>query len=181
MCLLCGDATIRSHSISIAERPAQLLAGKSWSGSYGAAADGATLAVLEAVQQFSAQRASAWKSPIVALSRSEREGFFDYFAGIAVEEGEALPADFVFYDLPEMTVASSWHGQSDGDVVTHYDAILDWLRGSGYARDRSLYDHREEYPHDGNLRDDKPSLRLMLPVVLEVAKPKKSQFSATSD
>lgn len=177
---MCGDASIRSHSISIAERPAQLLAGIAWSGSYDEAADGATLGVLEAVQQFSASRASSWKSPIVALSRSQREGFFDYFAGIAVDEGEALPEGFVVYDLPEMTVASSWHDASDGDVVTHYGAILDWLKGSGYARDRSLYDHREEYPHDGDLRADKPSLRLMLPVVLDGASAKKNQFSATS-
>jgi hypothetical protein len=181
MCQLCGESSFGAHDISISERPRQLLGGLRWSGTHEQAASGETESLLRRVQAFSASRKAAWKSPIVALSRALGEGSFECFAGIAVEPGEALPAGFDLLDLVEMTVASSWHGQQDGDVVTHYGHILDWIRTSGHRRDRTHYDHREEYPHDADL-DAPPALRLMLPVQpVEVATTRMTGgFSATS-
>lgn len=181
MCQLCGESSLGAHTISISERPRQLLGGLRWSGTHEQAASGETEALLRRVQVFSATRTAAWKSPIVALSRALGEGSFEYFAGIAVEQGEAIPEGFELLDLVEMTVASSWHGREDGDVVTHYGHILDWIRTRGYRRDRTHYDHREEYPHDADL-DAPPALRLMLPVEpVDVVTPKiPGGFSATS-
>lgn len=170
MCLLCGGAG--AHAVSIAERPPLRLGGLRWSGSYGDAATGAIRTLLGAVQDFSARRAGMWKSPLVGLSRNGRgDDGFDYFAGVAIDDGETLPDGFVTVDVPAMTVAASWHGEGDGDVVAHYGRMLEWLRGSGYARDRASFDHCEEYPHDADL-DATPTLRLFLPVVRERAAPR---------
>ena len=162
MCELCADVA-RSHAVSISERPRQLLAGMWWRGSFAEAAAGAIHPVIAAVRDFSAGRSVMWKSPIVGLTRNGRGDGFEYFVGIAVENGESLPAGFVYLDVPEMVVASSWHGPDHGDVVTHYGRMIEWLQGSGYRRGGAPYDQREEYPHDVDPAAA-PSLRLMLPV-----------------
>lgn len=163
MCQLCGEGTFAAHAIALSERPQEILCGLRWIGTYEAAALGETEQLLRKVQAFSDNRKAMWKSPIVALSRTVDDATFEYFAGISVEPAEAMPAGFELQHIPEMTVASSWHGHEDGDVLAHYGQILDWLRANGLRRDRTNCDHREEYPHDVNL-DAPPALRLMLPV-----------------
>lgn len=162
MCELCADAA-RSHAVSISYRPGQRLAGLWWSGGFELAASDAVRSVIVRVRDFSAQRDALWKSPIVGLSKNDRSDRLDYFAGISVDPGETLPADFVHLDIPEMAVASSWHGPDDGDVVAHYGRMVEWLRGSGYRRTNGPFHQREEYPHDVDLAAP-PALRLMLPI-----------------
>lgn len=164
MCFLCGGSG--SHAVSINERPAVRLAGLHWSGTYEEASAGALVEILQAVQEFSAGRSSVWTSPIIGLTRNVGENGFGYFAGIAMDDGEVAPPVFAVLDVPAMKVATSWHSGEDGSVVAHYGQMLEWLRGSGYARDRSTYDHREEYPHDADFKAE-PTLRLLLPIVRE--------------
>jgi len=161
MCELCADGA-RSHAVSISYRPGQRLGGLRWSGGFADAASGALREVIGAVRDFSATRDALWKSPIVALSKSV-EDRLDYFAGISCENHETLPAGFTSLDVPEMAVASSWHGPEDGEVVEHYGRMDEWLRGSGYRRLYTPFDQREEYPHDVDL-DGPPALRLLLPI-----------------
>ncbi|TYR35240.1 GyrI-like domain-containing protein [Mesorhizobium microcysteis] len=167
MCQLCGSGS-GSHAVSISERPPQLLGGLWWRGTFDEAAAGDVRQVIRSVQHFSDQRTSMWKSPIVGLSRNDRPDGFDYFVGVAVEAGEAMPAGFAFLDLPAMTVASSWHGPQDGDVPAHYGRMIEWLVGSGYRRDISQFHHREEYPSDVDF-DGPHALRLLLPVMRDGA------------
>ena len=144
MCLLCGNTGEGAHTVAISQRPRQLLGGLWWRGTFAEAASGATREVVGAVRDFSDARASDWKSPIVGLSRNDRADGFDYFVGIAVDEGEGLPDGYERLDLPQMTVASSWHGPDDGDVPAHYGRMIDWLHRNGHRRDVSLFHHREE-------------------------------------
>ena len=134
MCALCGDGR-RVHATSITERPRQLLGGIFWSGSFGEASSGGAIdSAIAAVSGFAVARKAMWKSPIVGLSRNDRTDGFDYFAGVAVEAGEALPEGFATLELAEGVFASSWHGPEDGDVVEHYARMIEWLRGSAYRR-----------------------------------------------
>lgn len=163
MCLLCGDAGATRHGISLTERPAHVLGGAWWSGSFAEADAGALHPLIGAMRDFSAARAAVWKSPIVGLSVNRRADGFDYFAGIAVEEDEVLPSGFVRMAVPEMVFASSWHGAGDGEVAAHYGAMAEWLEGEGRARNTAFCDRREEFPHDVDLSGT-PTLRLMLPI-----------------
>ncbi|MEO3385809.1 GyrI-like domain-containing protein [Mesorhizobium sp. CAU 1741] len=163
MCLLCGDAGATRHGIAITERPAHRLGGLWWRGSFEDAAASALHPLIETVKDFSAARDTVWKSPIVGLSRNQSKDGFDYFVGIAVEESDALPSGFQRLNVPETTFASSWHGREDGDVVSHYGAMLEWLKLQGHSVDASFCSQREEYPHDVDLTQA-PTLRLMLPV-----------------
>ncbi len=162
MCELCADGA-RSHAVSISHRPGLRLGGRWWRGSFAEAASGTLREVIGAVRDFSMRRDALWKSPIVGLSKSGQTDRLDYFAGIACDHGEALPAGFVYLDVPEMAVASSWHGPEDGEVVAHYGRMIEWLRGSGYRRVDEPFGQREEYPHDVDL-DAPPALRLLLPI-----------------
>ena len=65
-----------------------------------------------------------------------------------------------------MRFASSWHGAEDGEVGSHYDRMIEWLRGEGLVWDVSRFHHREEYPHDVDL-SRQSTLRLLVPVVDE--------------
>jgi len=163
MCLLCGN-TGGSHAVSLTERPSHELAGLWWSGTHAQAAAGAIRRVIAEVKAFSDGRQSAWRSPIVGLSRNDRTDGFDYFTGVSVEADEALPASFERLAVAEGTFAGSWHGPQDGEVVEHYGRMIAWLEGSGWAWDRSIFHHREEYPPDHD-PEAPPALRLMLPVM----------------
>lgn len=164
MCQLCEEASFAGRGVAIVERPAQLLGGRWWCGSFEEAAAGAIREAMREVQSFSNARPGLWKSAILGLTRLGRPGGFDYFVGVSVEPDEALPAGFERLELPAMTVASSWHGPGDGDVVAHYGQMIGWLRDNLYRRDNSVFDQREEYPHDVD-PEAAPRLRIMLPVI----------------
>ena len=163
MCLLCGDASVGKHGIAVTERPAHSLAGLFWEGSHREAADGAVHGVIERVKALSDRRASLWKSPIVGLSWNDRPDGFRTFVGIAIDADEVLPDGFKRLDLPEMRLASSWHGPEDGEVVAHYGRMIQWVRDEGLAWDVSRFHHREEYPADVDL-SRLPALRLLIPI-----------------
>lgn len=165
MCLACGDGTAagRLHAIALTERPAHALSGITWEGTYVEAAAGATVAIVERVKAWSAARTALWKSPIVGISWSNRPDGFCYFAGLAPEPDEAVPDGFSRLDLPEMRFASSWHGEGDGDVPSHYGRVVEWIGEQGFAWDKSRFHLREEYPNDVDLMRA-PSLRLLVPL-----------------
>ena len=163
MCLLCGEVSAGQHGVAVTERPAHSLAGLFWEGSHRQAADGAIHGVINRVKAFSDRRNSLWKSPIVGLSWNDRPDGFRYFVGIATDAGEDAPAEFVQLELPEMHLASSWHGPEDGEVVAHYGRMIQWVRDEGLAWDVSRFHHREEYPADVDLSRP-PALRLLIPI-----------------
>jgi predicted transcriptional regulator YdeE len=162
MCDRCG--VMGSHDISLSERPAHRLVGRFWEGSNAQAASGAIHPLIEGMKQVSASRSGLWRSPIVGLSWNDRPDGFRYFVGIAVEEGEAPGTGLEILDMPEMTLASSWHGAEDGNVVEHYLRMIEWLSDMGLQRDFSQFHQREEYPPDIDLAAPL-TLRLMMPVV----------------
>src|SRR5690606_34317431 len=122
MCLLCGDAA--HNGISLTHRPAQVLGGLWWRGTFAEAAAKATHPMpdrdfinaidakeseraaggqplhifphpsLEALKSFSDGCSTVWKSPIVALAQNLDCYHFAYFVGIAMEDGTSLPAGF---------------------------------------------------------------------------------------
>lgn len=161
MCDFCG--VMGSHAIALSERPAHRLAGRFWQGSNEEAAAGAINPLIEEMKGVSARRPGLWKSPIVGLCWNDGEDGFRYFVGIAVEQGETPQEGLETLDLPEMTLASSWHGAGDGHVVRHYLHMIDWIGDQGLRRDFTHFDQREEYPPDVDL-DAPPALRLMMPV-----------------
>ncbi|WP_047144847.1 GyrI-like domain-containing protein [Aquamicrobium sp. LC103] len=163
---MCGDVSAARHGFGLSERPAQVLTGLTWEGTYEAAA-GALHSMIERVKAYSDAQPGVWKSPIVGISWNDRPEGFRYFAGVSAGEGEMSPAEeadgFGRISLPEMRFASSWHGPRDGDVVPHYGRMIEWMREEGLARDASLMHQREEYPHDIDLTLP-PTLRIMMPV-----------------
>jgi predicted transcriptional regulator YdeE len=162
MCLLCGEVG-SAHGIALTERPAHRLCGRYWQGSYGEAARGAIHSLIGDVQAFAAQREGGWRSPIVGLSWNDRPDGFRYFVGVAMDDAGALPEGFASLALPEMTLASSWHGAGDGEVVAHYVRMIDWVKPRNLIWDKQHFHHREEYPHDVDLTRP-PALRLLVPV-----------------
>ena len=166
MCLLCAEPGFGAQGISVTFRPSHRLVGLDWEGSHAEAARGATHDLIRQVQRFSDQRASLWKGPLVGISWNDRPDGFRYFIGISVDEGEEAPRRFRALDLPDMRLAVSWHGASDGEVVDHYLRMIDWIREGGERWDKTHLHHREEYPADIDLAQP-PALRLMLPVADE--------------
>jgi predicted transcriptional regulator YdeE len=162
MCGLCNEASMAGQGIVLTERPAHRLCGRYWEGSYGEAARGAIHSVIRDVQAFAAQREGGWRSPIVGLSWNDRPDGFRYFVGIALDERGSPPRGFSSLALPEMTLASSWHGAGDGDVVAHYVRMIDWVKAENLVWDKRHVHHREEYPHDVDLTHP-PALRLLIP------------------
>ena len=164
MCQLCGEFGASVHAIALSERPSHRLAGRYWEGGHEAAARGALLPLIEQAKTFSAGLSGLWKSPIVSLSWNDRPGGFRQFVGVAVEEGERLEDGMETLELPDMTLASSWHGPDDGSVVEHYGRMLGWVRERGLEWDRSRFHQREEYPPDIDLSGPL-ALRLLIPLV----------------
>ena len=169
MCLLCGDASGRAHSVSLTERPEHSLGGLAWHGSHADAQAGAIRALIRMVKTFADDRKALWRSPIVGLSSDHRDDRFRYFVGVAVEPDETLPDGFERRHLVAGTYAGSWHGPGDGAVPEHYGRMIEWLVGSGWRWDRSVTQHREEYPPDHDPDATAPSLRLLLPVARDTA------------
>lgn len=168
MCLLCGDTSGRAHAISLTERPEHVLGGFAWRGSHEEARDGALRAVIRKVMAFADGRDALWRSPIVGLSHDHSDDGFSYFVGVAIEPEEPLPPALVRRKVDAATYAGSWHGPADGDVPAHYGRMIDWLASSGWRWDRTVTQHREEYPPDHD-PDAAPALRLLLPVVRDIA------------
>jgi len=161
MCDRCGEPGIGAHAVAMSERPAQRLSGRRWEGNYAQARAGALRAVMDEVRAFSDRQPGLFRSPIVALTWNGEGERFRHFVGIATDE---TPSGFDRLDLPGMLFATSWHGPEDGDVAAHYGAIMGRLREDGLGHDRTIFDHREEYPPDAD-PDGPPALRLMVPVL----------------
>lgn len=159
MCDRCGEPGLTRHGFSITERPAHRLIGVNWEGTYEDAARGALHPLLARMQALSAERGGLWRSPIVGLSWNGEDGRLRYFAGIA-EDGEAKDG-LETLDIPDMELASAWHGPEDGDVIGHYVGMVGWMRETGLTRDHAVFDQREEYPPDADLSGP-PVLRIML-------------------
>jgi hypothetical protein len=173
MCLLCSEADT-SQGIALTERPAHRLCGLYWEGSYGDAARGAIHTVIAEVQAFAARLQGGWRSPIVGLSWNDRPDGFRYFVGVAADDAATVPEGFALLALPEMTLASAWHGAGDGEVVPHYARMIDWLKAQNLDWDKRRFHHREEYRHDVDLKQP-PALRLLLPVSVREAEPQLAQ------
>ncbi len=163
MCQFCGEVALGAHAVTLTDRPAHGLAGLMWEGTFAKARAGAIRTVIAEVKAFSDTRTTPWKSPIVGLSWNDRADGLRYLVGVALDPGEPIPPEFARVDIPEMRLASSWHGAGDGEVVDHYARMIEWLGMRGLDWDRSRFHHREEYPHDMDL-DAPPALRLLLPV-----------------
>ncbi len=167
MCQLCGDI---AHDVALTERPAHTLAGRMWEGTFAEAAEGAIHALIAEVKAFSDARTTLWKSPIVGISWNDRPDGFRYLVGVAPDPGETLPGNFSTVELPEMRLASAWHGPEDGEVPGHYSRMLEWLQAAGLSWDRAHFHHREEYPPEVDLAAP-PALRLLLPVAGDIGAP----------
>ena len=107
-------------------------------------------------------RGDLWSGPIVGLSFDNGSVGFRYFVGVAAGDGKDADG-LQCVNLPARRHVASWHGEADGDVVTHYGRMIGWLATQGLARSTGGYHHREEYPRDGDF-DGPPILRLMLPL-----------------
>lgn len=168
MCDRCGFGA-GAHRISLSERPAHRLVGWLWEGSHSQVREGALKPLLRQALALSETTSGLWRSPVVGLtwnlpssppSGDTRPAGMRYFCGIA---GEEPPRDGAAVDLPEMTLASSWHGPDDGGVVEHYMRMIEWIGDEALERDNSHFAQREEYPNDHD-PDGPLALRLMLPV-----------------
>jgi len=160
MCEWCTGPAGALPDVAFVERPAQRLVGRWWEGTHEAAAAGETLALLAAVQAEIAA-AGGWGGPIVSISWATGTGRFRTFVG--AEAGTLAGDARETLDLPAMRFVSDWHGESDGEVIDHYQSMLEWMRVSGARWDKSRLHHREEYPLHADLAAA-PVLRLMLPV-----------------
>ncbi|MBO6719729.1 MAG: GyrI-like domain-containing protein [Rhizobiaceae bacterium] len=168
MCLMCGDATF-AHGFVLVSRPAHRLTGRFWTGTFANAGNGALHPLLAEVKALSASTSDLWKSPIVGLTWLDRPGGFRYFAGIETAD-EAASAGFERLEVPQMYCAGLWHGADDGSVTESYAKLMGDLDEAGIARDTGFCHQREEYAADIDLSKP-PSLRLMLPVRADGAKP----------
>ncbi|HHZ10988.1 MAG TPA: hypothetical protein GX405_19650 [Rhizobiales bacterium] len=163
MCRWCGEPAGRATGAGLVGRPAQGLVGRSWQGTHGEAATAAVMALLQAVQA-EAGGADVFAGPIIALSWSDRPDGFRTFVGVDLgDAGTGLAADGERVDLPPMLFAADWHEAGDGDVLDHYQALIEWVRATGNSWDRTILHHREEYPRHADFSAP-TALRLMLPV-----------------
>ncbi len=162
MCEWCTGPAGALPDVAFVDRPAQRLLGRYWEGTHEAAAAGAAVALLEAVQAEIAA-SGRWGGPIVGISWATAPGRFRSFVGAEAEEGAAAGDGHEALELPAMRFVSDWHGETDGEVIDHYQAMLEWMRISGARWDKSRLHHREEYPLHADFSAP-PVLRLMLPV-----------------
>lgn len=160
MCEWCMGPAGALPDVAFVERPAQRLVGRYWEGTHEAAAAGATVALLTAVQA-EITGSGGWGGPIVGISWAIGAGRFRSFVG--AETGTAVGDGHEALELPAMRFVSDWHGETDGEVIDHYQAMLEWMRVSGARWDKSRLHHREEYPLHADFSAP-PVLRLMLPV-----------------
>lgn len=87
------------------------------------------------------------------------------FAGARLADGAAAPSGLEEFAVAGADYAVASHHRSDGEVLDRYAAMLDWVRTERLARDRSGFQHREEYPlHADFARPE--TVRLMVPVRL---------------
>lgn len=164
MCRWCAEPGGRATGAGLVERPAQSLVGRSWRGPHGEAAAGAVRTLLEGVQA-EAGGSDIFSGPLVSLSWSDGVEGFRTFVGVdAGEAGPTLALTGERVDLPGMRLAADWHDAGDGDVLDHYEALIEWVRATGNRWDKAVLHHREEYPRHADFSAP-PALRLMLPVV----------------
>lgn len=161
MCACCGEPG--RHRFAIAERPAQRLRGVAWEGSYAEAAAGAIHPLIEQMKAVVAGGKDPWFDAIVGISWNDRPDGFRYFVGIQEEKDQVRIAQHGPLSLPPMRYASVWHSPDDGDVISHYGRMIEWIETEGECRDISVLHHREEYPADIDVTAA-PVLRLMLPL-----------------
>lgn len=172
MCEWCMGPAGALPEAAFVERPAQRLVGRYWEGTHEAAAAGATVALLSSVRAEIAA-AGGWGGPIVSISWATGAGRFRTFVGVEAESetgtvaGDAREAPGLeTLELAPMRFVSDWHDETDGEVIDHYQSMLEWMRLSGAHWDKSRLHHREEYPRHADFSAP-PVLRLMLPVASE--------------
>lgn len=162
MCQWCGAPAGLLEGFSVIERPAQHLAGRVWEGKYSEAAAGAIHGLLDETKALAAGQANLWAGPIVGISWNDRPDGFRYFVGLEADVADRGQSPLA---LPKMQFATAWHDAGDGEVLDHYQLMLDWIEREGMRWDKSLMHHREEYPLHADFSAP-PVLRLMVPVVL---------------
>ena len=162
MCEWCRGPAGALRDVAYVERPAQRLAGRFWEGTHAEAAAGALVGLLKQVQAET-EAGGAWGGPIVGISWATEPGRFRSFVGVEAEAGAAAGDGRETLELPAMRFVSDWHAEGDGEVIDHYQSMLEWMRISGARWDKSRLHHREEYPLHADF-DAAPVLRLMLPV-----------------
>lgn len=157
MCLFCGLPG--RHAFALAERPAERLRGRVWSGAFEAAEEG----VARLVAEIAAGAAEGpWRAGVIGLSLAGDGDELRYFAGIA-DDGAPLADGWTRIETPAARYAASWHEAGDGPIAAHYARLMGWIMESGLRRDDAAVELREEYPA-GYDAAGAPALRLMIPV-----------------
>ena len=161
MCDWCGAPAALLDGFSVVERPAHWLFGRLWEGTHSQAADGAIRPLLDEAKTVALSLSGLWVGPIAGISWNERADGFRYLVGV---EGAPETRGLQRVDLPHMRFATAWHDAGDGDVVDHYQHMLDWMEREGLRWDKTHMHHREEYPVHADFAAP-PVLRLMVPVL----------------
>lgn len=166
MCRWCEGPAFGLDGFGIERREDARLAGLRWTGSHADAVAGGLAEALTRLRERILEEQAFAPGPVVVLTLPGEGDEVRCFAGAKLARDAAAPAGLEEFAVEGADYAVASHHRSDGEVLDRYAAMLDWIRAERLSRDRSRWQHREEYPlHADFSRPEK--VRLMVPVKLE--------------
>jgi predicted transcriptional regulator YdeE len=163
MCRWCEGVAVGLEGFAIERREDARLAGIVWQGSHAEAVAGGLAGALARLRERILEEQAFAPGPLVAVTLAGQGDEVRCFAGGRLAEGAAAPAGLEEFAVAASDYAVANHHRADGEVLDRYAAMLDWIRAERLSRDRSHWQHREEYPlHADFARPE--AVRLMVPV-----------------
>lgn len=163
MCRWCDGGAASLDGFGVELRPAARLGGSTWSGSHADAVAGGLADALARLRGRVVEDAAFAPGPVVVVTLEGQGDRVTCFVGARLADVAPAPAGLEELAVPAADYAVVNHHRSDGEAIDRYAAMLDWIRAEGLVRDRSAWQHREEYPLHANFARPE-SVRLMVPV-----------------
>lgn len=163
MCRWCEGAALGLDGFAVERREDARLAGIAWQGSHADAVAGGLAEALTRLRERIVEEQSFAPGPLVVVTLAGQGDEVRCFAGGRLAEGAVPPSGLETLAVAASDYAVANHHRAEGEVLDRYAAMLDWIRAERLTRDRSNWQHREEYPlHADFARPE--AVRLMVPV-----------------
>lgn len=163
MCRWCEGGALRLDGFALERREDARLAGIVWQGSHAEAVAGGLAEALTRLRERVVEEQAFAPGPLVVLTLPGQGDEVRCIAGARLAEDQAAPAGLEEFAVAASDYAVANHHRADGEVLERYAGMLDWIRAERLTRDRSQWQHREEYPLHADFAHPE-AVRLMVPV-----------------
>lgn len=163
MCRWCEAPSVGDDDFRVEHRSPARLACLNWQGGHADVVGGGLSVALGGLRERVLEEGAFAPGPLMVATLAGSGNAVRCLVGAPLVEGATAPDGLAEHSLPGASYVTCWHRKADGAVLDRYQRLLDWIRLERLERDRSSWQHAEEYLLHADFADPQ-ALRLMVPV-----------------